>query len=614
MRTLVIWVITVCFSCSQSIMLGQQRNSPNAPGALLFEGLVYGYHLESTRRLLTKSYETVLEGTLDHVDITTYVDTVLISKNISNKRGEFAIRIRYGCLNRIEFYKKGYEKSILLVDTRGIPEKFSNADIHFSNSDIMLINGNEENQEPFGTLHYVDKRKQFDFIANEEHLNKGKKGKADNQVKLIQKSVHKNKNIFVLYDVATSKRNAVTSKSVMPIKKDTIKDEPLPNDSNHFTAHRNIGFNFSPLSSVKTKLNRDLLAKRTIELQIAKEKLKNEWAEAKTRADSMLIKEREAHIQAAEMELEQAVKMLDAQDKEIKMQQKLLWISLGSIILLICFIGFVYFHYKEKKKTNLLLESKNKKITDSITYAKRIQESILVPEQHIQQYLPDFFVYFQPLDLVSGDFYWFSKVDQKIIIACVDCTGHGVPGAFMSLIGNTLLNEIVNEKKITAPDEILNRLHQGVFEALHQSEGDLYSQDGMELSVCVLDKEQHLLSFAGAMSTCYILHQGNLSALQGDIHSIGGLHYRPDMEKPTYTSKQIQFNSGTSLYLFTDGYMDQFGGNQNKKFNSSQFKQLLLSMEHMPMEEQKKHLASMHEQWKGNAKQTDDILVMGIRL
>ncbi len=317
-------------------------------------------------------------------------------------------------------------------------------------------------------------------------------------------------------------------------------------------------------------------------------------------------------------------------DAEKKKQKIIIWAVISGLLLVIVFAGFVYrslritrkqksiieLQKNEVDKQKEIVEKQKEKIVESISYAQRIQQSILMEESEVQNYLPNSFIYFQPKDIVSGDFYWCSKTDDKIIIAAVDCTGHGVPGAFMSMIGNTLLNQIVNEKHITKPSEILHYLNLGVYEALHQKKDGALSDDGMDIALCCIDYKNNEVQYAG-QNPLYVLSDGKVGEIKGDIYGIGGgsmIAKLNDPLKKVFANRVIPIKEGMSIYLSTDGYMDQFGGEDRKKFGMQKFKELLLSNRHLEMPKQKELIASAHGEWKGNTPQIDDVLVIGISL
>ena len=269
----------------------------------------------------------------------------------------------------------------------------------------------------------------------------------------------------------------------------------------------------------------------------------------------------------------------------------------------------------ELSQKNALIENQKEKIIDNITYAKRIQQSILVDEKVIQSYLPNLFIYYLPKDIVSGDFYWCSKIDDNIILAAIDCTGHGVSGAFMSMIGNTLLNQIVNEKHITTPSEILRLLNIAVYEGMNQGkEEGIIVRDGMDMSLCTINYKTKQLQFAGAQNALYLINNGQLEIIKGDMHSIGGRESNVDPYKEKYTNHVISITENMSIYLFSDGYMDQFGGSNRKKFGMQQFKELILDSRHLTIQNQKEKFISTHIEWKRNESQIDDILVIGVQM
>jgi serine phosphatase RsbU (regulator of sigma subunit) len=307
---------------------------------------------------------------------------------------------------------------------------------------------------------------------------------------------------------------------------------------------------------------------------------------------------------------------LEAERRAKEEQQKIILYSISTGFILVLALAFFIFRgYRQKQKANLIisaqkkiLEEKNKDITDSINYARRIQEAILPDKEIKYRIFPDAFVLFQPRDVVSGDFYWFSEKNGKRIIAAADCTGHGVPGAFMSMIGNSFLNEIVNERGITRPSEILNELRHLVIKSLKQKEESGSPRDGMDISLLCFS-ENHV-EWAGANNPLWIVHNGNLTAFAPDKQPIG-LHHGENLP---FTNHKISPEKGSSLYIFSDGYADQFGGAKGKKFREKQLKELLLSIQMKSMQEQEEVLLSTFQNWKGELEQIDDVLVIGVRI
>ncbi len=249
-----------------------------------------------------------------------------------------------------------------------------------------------------------------------------------------------------------------------------------------------------------------------------------------------------------------------------------------------------------------------KNVTDSIRYAKRLQESILPPERRIKELLPESFVFYRPKDIVSGDFYWFDRVGEKVVFAAVDCTGHGVPGAFMSLVGHNGLNQAVREHGLVRPSEVLRDLNRRAFEALHKDR-DQFVRDGMDMALCTLDPGDLMLEYSGANCPLYLVRNGQVLQYAPDKMPIGGF----ELQGKAFTDHRIQLQKGDVVYIFSDGYADQFGGPRGKKFLYRRFRELLVEIHGMPMERQKIMLLEALNQWKGAHEQVDDILVIGMR-
>ncbi len=264
---------------------------------------------------------------------------------------------------------------------------------------------------------------------------------------------------------------------------------------------------------------------------------------------------------------------------------------------------------KEVVKKNSELEDKNKNITDSINYALRIQKSILPSKRLMKELFPESFVFYKPRDIVSGDFYWYERIGNKFIVACADCTGHGVPGAFMSMISSTLLKEIAHQEQITEPSKFLFKLDELLMNTLKKT-GETSIHDGLDLSLCVFDLDTNLLSFSGAFRPVLLYQNKILERYKTFPYSIGG----GDFIKKEFETINIQLEKGDIVYLFTDGYPDQFGGERGKKLYLKGFQDLINSCVELGMDEQHRILSVFLKDWMGNKNQIDDVLVMGIKI
>ncbi|MBN2682425.1 MAG: SpoIIE family protein phosphatase [Bacteroidales bacterium] len=257
------------------------------------------------------------------------------------------------------------------------------------------------------------------------------------------------------------------------------------------------------------------------------------------------------------------------------------------------------------------IEIQNKHITDSIRYAKRIQNAILPPDHLIKQLLRDSFILYKPKDIVSGDFYWIAQKENYILFSAVDCTGHGVPGAFMSIVGNDQLAYIVNVQGIVNPGKILDELNIGVTNSLRRDSAQSNVRDGMDIALCAVDFEERKLQYAGAYNPLYLIRNNELVEYKADKSPIGS--HEPD-ESDKYQNHEIDLLPGDCIYVFSDGYADQFGGPVNKKIMYKRFRQILLDIHKSPMEKQKELLEKNLFEWMGTNEQVDDILVIGVKI
>jgi len=275
-----------------------------------------------------------------------------------------------------------------------------------------------------------------------------------------------------------------------------------------------------------------------------------------------------------------------------------------------------------------LVFASKEEITDSITYAQRIQAAVLPHKSYLDRLIPEYFVLFKPRDIVSGDFYWFKEVESSLVVVAADCTGHGVPGAFLSMLGITLLNELFVEGRSHNPGEILGQLRTKVKDMLAQEGDNRDQKDGMDMAVAIIDREKKELQFAGAYNPLYLIRERaqlggkelpgetsflseshELFELKGDKQPIG-VHW----EETEFSTQLISLRDKDSIYLFSDGYVDQYGGGERKKFKTHKFKSLLLSVQSESMDMQKKLIEKTFEKWRGNVEQIDDVCVVGIKI
>jgi serine phosphatase RsbU (regulator of sigma subunit) len=311
--------------------------------------------------------------------------------------------------------------------------------------------------------------------------------------------------------------------------------------------------------------------------------------------------------------------LLLTKDQELKTkslkEQRLIRIGLIIGLGLLLTLSFLLFNrYRFKQKANLLLEKqkeeirkKNMLITDSIDYAKNIQDAILPNQEHLSSLLPDHFIFYKPKDIVSGDFYWITKKENKIICAVADCTGHGVPGAFMSLLGHNMLENSIN-KAFLNPGKILTDLNREIVARF--SDNQQASKHGMDIAIISMDTTINQLEYAGAKNGLYLIRKGELFEIKGDKVTLG----TPSKDQGyVYVNHTIQLYKDDMLYLFTDGFPDQKGGEEKKKFYYKPFKDLLIAISELPLAEQKAYLDSTVTKWMGEGEQIDDILIVGIK-
>ena len=313
----------------------------------------------------------------------------------------------------------------------------------------------------------------------------------------------------------------------------------------------------------------------------------------------------------------------------LRMQNVIIILGALLVIFLAAFGIYEYRNYKQKQRINQVLEKQNKQIreqrdqiaqqnreiTDSILSAYRIQSAILPTRKSIKEFV-DMFIFYRPRDIVSGDFYWTSKKDDKLIIVVADCTGHGVPGAFMSMLGIAFLNEIVNKENEVYANEILNKLREHVINSLNQaglSIEEEHTKDGMDIALCVIDYPSMTLQYAGAYNPLLLVRNKQLTEIKADKMPVA---YSDFHGNKVFTNNLVPLIPNDCIYMFSDGYADQFGGSQEKvkKFSTKRLKNTLLEISNLPLNEQEKFIEKYHDEWKGNNFQVDDVLLVGIRI
>lgn len=306
-------------------------------------------------------------------------------------------------------------------------------------------------------------------------------------------------------------------------------------------------------------------------------------------------------------------------------ESKQIWLAtimLVAVLLVIGLFGVLYV-LKRNRRLNDLLKIQNlqinhqrQKIISSINYAKKIQQSTLPKEYEFKKLFKDSFIYFKPKDIISGDFYAYQQIGDKIYVAAVDCTGHGVPGAFMSLIANSKLNKVVNEMGERDPGRILTCMHKEIQLSLHQESGEDHAMDGVEMSLCALDLGKNTIEFAGAGSSIFLVRKGKLQEYKGNIIGLGGANYqwKNDLQSQVFVTQTITYDSDDLLYLFSDGIHDQIGGDECKKLNKSLFKEHLIQLSQIRLEHAVQSCEDFITDWRNNHQQTDDMMLIGIRL
>jgi len=334
-------------------------------------------------------------------------------------------------------------------------------------------------------------------------------------------------------------------------------------------------------------------------------KLKKELYKQKILIENQALinKQKEQQIAIQKMEISQQ-KSKTAKTRTLLLFSILISLLIGSITIQI------FRRYKEKKLYSEVISFQKRQITDSIEYASRIQKAVLPPDEVVKAQFPNSFIYNKPKDIVSGDYFYVTAIDNKVYVAVADCTGHGVPGAFMSMLGLSLIKEVIHfSNEAPSANTVLNNLRDALMKSLHQTGREDEARDGIDIALCVIDKNTNILEYSGANNPCYIIRDNKIIDLKADRMPIG-IH--PILND--FNSQQLELKKNDVIYLFSDGYRDQIGEETLKKFRKDYFNNLLLEIHALPMDQQAYILDQRHLQWRGSIEQTDDILIMGIKV
>ncbi len=502
----------------------------------------------------------------------------------------------------------------------------------------MLISEGYEFRESMMNFIVVNGRPRYDI--NEEMVRAAGMSVPQEVLLMAVKTREDWQNLFDIAsrEIATQKVTIKQQTDTIEIQKQEILEQKFFLDS----LDRAISLKEQMLSEKQKMLEEQLdhINRQQVEISSQRKLIMAQQTEVQVQKDT-LEKQKEKISLQLEMINEQLLKIKE-QENRIRIQvatlekQKLVIYFVILALLLTSFLFYyIYRSYRIKKEANIRLEEKNrtisiqkeeitlqrdlaaaqrdqiayqkKHITDSIMYARRIQAALL-PSLELFSDKLEHFVLYKPLDIVSGDFYWVSTQGSKQIIIAADCTGHGVPGAFMSMLGVTLLNEIVNGKHIIMPDQIIENVRNGVIKSLNQVADEESLKDGMDMAVTMIDFKRDVLWYSGANSPLYLVRDKELIHYRADKMP-ASIHYKMH----PFTLHQIELKKGDAFYIFSDGYADQFGGPKHKKFMSVKLKETLVSMTDMPMLKQGEKLNEIFEQWKGNNPQVDDITLVGVR-
>jgi len=603
MKSLRYLMFLVLVTLAAPVLLAQQGFT-NETRALLILDISRYVHFDEEAHEGKEFIITLLDN-----DSNLFFDLDELSKTRKEIQGK-AIRIRV--CTAIEKLEPGHVVFLNRVDEFRIEEVIKK----ISGANTLLISEGYPFRSSMINFVVIDGEARFE--ANEELMTR--EGLYVNELFLAQ-AIKTREDWEALYEVTEDElemEKSITEQQYLLIERqqDQIRDQELL-----------IGDNRRTLEKLRSEIEireADIEQKtRVLEFQereIASQSLTIDAQIEEVSQQGEVLKKQEQSIRSKEQAISQKEEEIRKQDEKIVVQaeaiqkQKIIILAVALALLLV--FGLVYFiwrNYRNKKKANILLQAQRdqiayqkKHITDSIEYAKMIQTAILPSMELFSRHL-EHFVVFKPRDIVSGDFYWAEEIDGQYLIVTADCTGHGVPGAFMSMLGISLLNEIIISKEIIRPDQILNKLREKIVDSLKQESGSVI-RDGMDMTICLFDRKTLKLQFSGANNPLYVVSDGQLTQVKGDKMPVAIY----DVIEP-FTLHKLQLKKGDTFYTFSDGFADQFGGPQRKKFLAKNFRNLILTIQDLSMIEQGNRLDEVFTDYRKEVEQVDDVVVIGVK-
>jgi serine phosphatase RsbU (regulator of sigma subunit) len=606
---------------------------------------------------------------VDDVDITIERNELPLLSTKSPADGTFTFKLELQNVYVISFTKKGFNKTSILINAY-TDNIFDTATYYLNDWKVSMTDNFAASatndlfsfiiNKPSNKIYFSKRKRQFSSDGSYEHLLKKQLNGISNSTKLLMAStMETNKKLEIenlRIEAETKLKQIELLQKEQLLQQANLKEKETELLAKKLEAEKKeIAMALLEQEKKIKELKIQEQQNEVLHRQLEDEKKAREIEKLNAQASKQeldaanqkkLLTEAQVKIRNDKLREEMSAKELDlankekaVKDAELKSKNRSMNILLIGLALIAGMMFFLYRNYSQKKKANAILEQqkveieakkneliekskiieeKNEETHQSILYAKRIQHAILPPPTEIDPFLKEYFILYKSKDIVSGDFYFFSDKyasdRNKIIIAAADCTGHGVPGAFMSMIGNEKLKDAVDISD--TPGGIIRELNVGLKGALRQS-GETGTRDGMDISVLAIPTDYHKkekvkVEFAGANRPLWVIRQHSKEVLEykATKHAVGGFTH----DSQEFESHELEFNRNDTLYLFSDGYADQFGGTNSKKMMTKRFKDVLLEINAMKLNEQKEYLANFFEEWKGGNEQVDDILVIGIRL